>query len=101
MAGDWFNVIALSYVCEVATATFLESVAGLSNILQTAFFTANDVYIIIFVLQLKRPFMSIFSLVFHEMISVFCIYGQAAYNFPQGELLFSINWGFMSVGVSN
>ena len=47
MAGDWFNVIALSYVREVATETFLESVAGLSNILQTAFFTANDVYYIL------------------------------------------------------
>ena len=59
-------------------------------------------YITCFVLQLKRPFMSIFSLVFHEMIwSVFYIYGQAAQNFPHGELPFSINWGFKSVRINN
>ena len=59
-------------------------------------------YITFFVLQLKQPFRSIFSLVFHKMIwSVFCIYGQAAHNFLHCELPFSINWGFMSVSVCN
>lgn len=44
VAGDWFDVITLSNVRKVATEAFLEGIAGLSDILQTAFFAADDVY---------------------------------------------------------
>ena len=67
VTGDWFEVIPLSYVLEMASETFLESVAGLSDILQTAFFTAHDVYYIL-CSAVEVAFYVIFSLVFQEII---------------------------------
>ena len=32
MTGDWFDVIALSYVSKMSSEAFLESVAGLTDI---------------------------------------------------------------------
>ena len=86
----------------MATVSFLESVTGLSNVLKSAFFLQLMTYIAFFVLQLKRLFISICSLVFHEiMCSVFCMNGQATHDFLHGELPFSVLWGFMSARVSS
>ena len=74
---DWFEVISLSYIREVAWETFLESVAGLSDILHTAFFTANDVYYIL-CFATEVAFYVHFSLVFQEINMICFLYIQAS-----------------------